>query len=91
MVVRTYFLLCVRYPTEFEYPSSIRINYYSSATLTDADGDRLGHETADNRRVLNERRFIFTEIGNEDRTDCPNNAKGEYGEEELTLMKCTCM
>ncbi len=73
-----------RYDTP-DHAHERRVNFLSSDFMLDPEGDRLGHRDANNRRLLTERRFIFPEIGNEDRADCPDNARGQYGEGSFTL------
>lgn len=55
-------------PTPCSYPTGNNwktINYYSGSNLFDTDGDATGTKGDDNARVLNERRFVYQDIGDE--------------------------
>ncbi len=52
-----------------------RINYYSDDVETDPEGDRLGHERADNSQRLNDMRFLFDIYGDESEP-CPADMPG---------------
>jgi len=58
-----------------------RINYYSDDRLTDKARDRLGDAKHDNARVLNDRRFIYQDIGDESQA-CSGDASKRKGAKE---------
>jgi len=50
------------------------INYFSSSSVKDGDGDTVGDLTHDAARWINERRFSYVNIGDESSL-CPMNTK----------------
>lgn len=54
------------------YTHRNKLNYYSDDVGVDADGDRLGFAGADNSRTINERRFLYENIGDESQA-CTEN------------------
>ncbi len=48
------------------------INYFSDDERKDNEGAKLGTATADNTRMLQERRFLYKDIGDESQA-CPQN------------------
>ncbi len=50
----------------------VQINYFSSSSVLDGDYDSTGDGSNDVARLLNERRFLFAAIGDEDKECSPN-------------------
>ncbi len=61
------------------------INYYSGVGVYDSSGDATGRREADNVRVLNERRFVVSAIGDESQK-CPGNCSNHSQNNESLLL-----